>query len=217
MMQDGGDGSGGVWVHEISARFPGDLIGLQLVGALKRYFAIPGYSLPATDAPQPAAQLQRLLRDLDRCRRESTALEVRMTLSGHFHSRFFVCVFLCFLRCSFVYILYLVKHVECGRHWRVPQGADVLWAINERLWYTAGFVGPCVEEAVPSRVLSVLETTSNKGQPQYLPAGMEQWLYEAMLQSGTWFTQQCRRCTNVSSSEFVRQLIAPYIFIQRPP
>lgn len=51
------------------------------------------------------------------------------------------------------------------------QGADVLWAINERLWYTAGFVGPCVEEAVPSRVLSVLETTSNKGQPQYLPAG----------------------------------------------
>lgn len=47
----------------------------------------------------------------------------------------------------------------------------MLWAINERLWYTAGFVGPCVEEAVPSRILSVLETTSTKAQPQYLPAG----------------------------------------------
>lgn len=78
MSQDGGDGSGGVWVHEISSRFPAELVGLQLVGALKRYFAIPGYTLPAADAPQPAAQLQRLLRDLDRSRRESTALEVRL-------------------------------------------------------------------------------------------------------------------------------------------
>lgn len=82
VTQDGGNGSGGVWMHEIAARFPADLVGLQLVGALKRYFAIPGYALPAADAPQPAAQLQRLLRDLDRCRRESNALEVRATARG---------------------------------------------------------------------------------------------------------------------------------------
>lgn len=117
----------GVCAHEINERFPLDLLGLQLVGALKRYFAIPGYKLMAAEAPPaPAAILARLLKDLDRTRRETNVLE----------------------------------------------GADVLWALNERLWYTAGFVGPSVEEAVPSRALCVLETLSTKSQPQYLPAGV---------------------------------------------
>lgn len=130
LPQEGMDDTG-VWVHEINECFPTDLLGLQLVGALKRYFSIPGYKLLAGEAPQPpAALLARLLRDLDRTRRETN----------------------------------------------VSEGAEVLWALNERLWYTAGFVGPSVEEAVPSRALCVLEALVTKSQPQYLPAGG--WAYE---------------------------------------